>query len=300
MTEEIKIRQTARASSYVVDSGQRAGTGRASARRRTERLRREVTSRNARENLLIEMLPLAKRIALKIREHLPTHVEVDDLISDAYRGLVDSVARFDARKRTKLGTYARHRVRGAILDGLRAADPATRDLRRKNKEIHELYRELEAKVRRPVHDEEMATAAGMTLTQWHRALNEVQSAGFDCGSRVLSAGPTFPRQSTDPELLVDGSDDPFEICYRRQQRKILSRALCRLRQRERQILNLYYRHELTMKQIADRMGVDESRISQLHSTAIARLKTSVNSLLQPRNTEISPSGSRSMVAGAGA
>ena len=78
----------------------------------------------------------------------------------------------------------------------------------------------------------------MNLAQWHRALNEIQSAGLDCGSRVLSAGPTFALQSTDPELLIDGSDNPFDLCYRREQREILDRALSRLRERERQIISL--------------------------------------------------------------
>ena len=210
MTEEIKTRQTTKETRCVVNRGQRASTGGASVRGRTERSRREFNRCTNRQNLLIEMLPLAKRIALKIREYLPAHVDVDDLCANGVVGLVDAVAKFDASKRVKLETYARHRVRGAILDGLRAADPATRELRRKNKRIHKLYRELEAKVGRPVQDEEMAAASGMNLAQWHRALNEIQSVGLDCGSRVLSAGPTFARQSTDPELLIDGSDSPFD------------------------------------------------------------------------------------------
>jgi RNA polymerase sigma factor for flagellar operon FliA len=246
------------------------------------------------------MLPLVKRIALKIRKRLPAHVEVDDLTANGVLGLVDAVAKFDASKRVKLESYARHRVRGAILDGLRAADPATRDLRRKNKRIQKLYREEEFKVGRPVQDEEMAAAAGMNLAQWHRALNEIQTRGLQFGSRVLSAGPTFARQSTDPELLIDGSDNPFDLCYRREQREILDRAISRLPERERQVISLLYRGDLTMKDIARLMHVHESRVSQLHSAAMVRLKATVDSLLNPPKAEISESGTRSMVAGAGA
>jgi len=246
------------------------------------------------------MLPLVKRIALKIRERLPAHVEVDDLTANGVLGLVDAVAKFDASKRVKLESYARHRVRGAILDGLRAADPATRDLRRKNKRIQKLYRLLEVKVGRPVQDDEMAAASGMNLAEWHKALNEIQSVGPDCGSRVLSAGPTLTRQSTDPELLIDGNNSPFDICYRREQREILSRALSRLPERDRQVLSLYYQSELTMKQIAKLMRVDESRISQLHSAAMVRLKAGVDSLLLPPKAEVSEPAARSMAAGAGA
>ena len=90
--------------------------------------------------MLVEMLPLVKRVAFQIREHLPAHVEVDDLLANGVLGLVDAVAKFDTTKRVKLESYARHRVRGGILDGLRSADPASRDLRRKNKKIQKLYR----------------------------------------------------------------------------------------------------------------------------------------------------------------
>lgn len=299
MTEKIKIRQTARASRDVVNSGQRASTGGASVRR-TERSRRELNRFGKRNTALTAMLPLVRRIALKIHEHLPAHVEVDDLYGNGIFGLVDAIAKFDLGKRVKLESYARHRVRGAILDGLRTADPATRDLRRKNNSIQKLYRELEVKFGRPAHDDEMAAASGMNLAKWHRMLNEAHSAGLDSGSRVLSAGPTVRLPSTDPELLIDRSDDPFDLCYRREQREILSRALTHLRTRERQIVSLRYRGGMTMKQIAQIMQVDESRVSQIHSTAIARLKASVSSLMHPPKIETSECATRSMTAGAGA
>jgi RNA polymerase sigma factor for flagellar operon FliA len=122
----------------------------------------------------------------------------------------------------------------------------------------------------------------MNLAQWHRTLNEIQSVGFDSGARPVSAGPTTKRASTEPALLAGKEANPFDLCYRREQHEILRRALSRLRERERQIITLYYEQELTMQQIADRMNIDESRISQLHSAALARLKASVDSLLHPR------------------
>ena len=249
--------------------------------------------------MLIEMLPLVRRVALKIREHLPAHVEVDELSANGVLGLVDAVAKFDASKRVKLESYARHRIRGAILDGLRAADPVTRDTRQKNKRIQKLYRELEANLGRSVQDEEMAAASRMNLAQWHRALTDLQSVGIDCGSRVFSAAPTTTLQSTDTELLIDGRGDPSELCYRREQREILGRALSSLPERERRILCLHSEAELTMKQIALLMHVDESRVSQLHSAAVIRLKARVESLLHP-TSGISKSGIRSMAAGAAA
>ena len=124
---------------------------------------------------------------------------------------------------------------------------------------------------------------GMSLAQWHRTLNEVQTVGFDFGARTLTASPTSMRPSAEPALLADDSANPFELCYRREQREILGRALSRLREREREIIRLYYQQEMTMKQIAGRLNVDESRVSQLHSAALERLKASVNCLLHPRH-----------------
>jgi len=249
--------------------------------------------------LLAEMLPLVQRVAFNIRKHLPAHVEADELAANGVLGLVDAVAKFDPSKGVKLEAYARHRVRGAILDGLRRADTASRDMRRKYKRIQTVYRELESKLRRPVQDEEMAMALGMNLGQWHQSLNEIQNVGIDWGSRILSAGPTLKLQSTDPELLTDDRNDPFDLRYQREQHEILSQAISRLRDRERQIITLLYRHGLTMKQIAARLQVDESRVSQLHSVALGRLKASVDSLLHPRHAQALESRTLSMAAGAG-
>jgi RNA polymerase sigma factor for flagellar operon FliA len=138
----------------------------------------------------------------------------------------------------------------------------------------------------------------MNLTQWHRALNEIQSVGIDGGSRVLSAGPTSMQQPADPELLIDGSENAFDLCYHRENLDILGRALSCLPERERQVISLHS-EGLTMNQIAQLMHVDESRVSQIHSGALVRLKASVNSLLRPRQGGALESGTRSMTAGAG-
>jgi RNA polymerase sigma factor for flagellar operon FliA len=262
--------------------------------------RREARQVAERQRLLVELLPLVKRVAFKMREHLPSHVAVDDLIGNGVLGLVDAVSKFDITKRVKLESYARHRVRGGILDGLRSVDPASRDLRRKNKQIQRLYRELEVKLGRPVTDEEIAAALGLSLPEWHSALNEIQSVGFDFGARTISAGPTTRRVSAEPGLLAGEDADPFDLCYRREQQEILGRALGYLREREREIITLYYRQELTMKQIAERMNIDESRVSQLHSAAVARLKASVSALLHPRPATVKTpvNAPRSMAAGA--
>ena len=183
---------------------------------------REGKAIQDREKLVVGMLPLVKRVALKIRERLPAEVEMDDLVSDGVLGLVDAVAKFNPRKRVKLESYARHRIRGSILDGLRGADPVPRDLRHKQKCLQKLYHELEAKLGRSVKDEEMAAGLGMTVAQWHHELNEIQAcAAADCGARALSAGPTSVPSSAEPAFLAGDESEPFRPCFRREQSDIL-------------------------------------------------------------------------------
>ena len=252
------------------------------------------------EKLLLEMLPLVKRVALKIRKRLPAHVELDDLFSDGVLGLVDAVTKFDASKRVRLETYAQHRIRGSILDGLRSADPASRDLRRRDQRIQKLHHELEVKLGRPVTDEEMAAVQGMNLAQWHRELNDIHSAGLDCSTRSLSAGPSSIQRSVEPAFLAGDDPNPFDLCYRNERLEILDRALSRLQERQRQIVTLYHQQGLTMRQVAVLMRVDESRISQLHAAALVQLKANVDSLLHPSQAETSETGGVSLAAGAGA
>jgi len=259
--------------------------------------RRERNALQNREKLLVDMLALVKRVALKIRKRLPAHMELDDLFSDGILGLVDAVTKFDASQRVSLETYARHRIRGSILDGLRATDPASRDLRRRNQRTQKLDHELEVEMGRSVTDEEMAAAQGMNLAEWHRELNEIQSAGLDCGARTLSAAPTSALASNEPALLAGDDPNPFDLCYRNEQLEILDRAVSRLRERQRRIVTLHHKQGLTMRQVAKLMNVHESRISQLHSAAMVRLKATVDSLLRPGQAETSEAGSLPISAG---
>ncbi len=239
-----------------------------------------------RQRVLVRMLPLVKRMAYQMREHLPAHVDVEDLVGNGTLGLVDAISKFDSRKQVKVESYARHRIRGSILDGLRSLDPVSRDMRKKNRKVEQVYRQLEARLGRPAGDEEIAAALGLSLPQWHNTLREMQGVGVEGWSRAGSAAPTLKHVATEETLATVPEEDPFQLCYRAEQRAILRRALSHLRERDRVIISLYYQEELTMKQIAARLDVDESRISQLHAAALARLKTCVQALLKPQEPAV--------------
>lgn len=258
-------------------------TSSASARRRgtrkVERRRPLVTDRA--EQTILALLPLVRRTASSLKKRLPAHVEMDDLVSLGAIGLLDAVRRFDPRRHVKIESYARYRIRGAILDGLRDWDNASRDLRRKNKRAERAQRELECKLGRPAGDEEMAQALGVSLEKWFRTANELQRVGM---SWLHSGGDGIPPFTWDENALPDTRENPFDLCYRRERKEILNRALTGLPRREKEIISFYYARQMTMKQIGNLLGIDESRVSQLHSAALSRLRAAVQIIqMRPRS-----------------
>jgi RNA polymerase sigma factor for flagellar operon FliA len=240
--------------------------------------------------LVLKLLPLVKRMAQQMRERLPLHVELDDLVSTGTLGLVDAVGKFDSRKDVKLESYARHRIRGAMLDGLRSVDSASRDMRKKEKKAERVYRSLEVRLGRPPSDLEMAEAHGITLMTWYRTVRELQPVGFDWLRPMSSVGVKELKEASGESLPADGRDNQFDQCYHREQRDLLNRAMSRLPGREQQVVQLYYDHDLTMRQIGSRLGIDESRVSQLHSAALARLRSRINDMVRyPRPAFSRPS-----------
>jgi RNA polymerase sigma factor for flagellar operon FliA len=229
--------------------------------------------------IVVALLPLVRRIALQMRERLPLHVETDDLVSTGVLGLVDAVRKFDERKRVKLEQYARHRIRGAILDGLRMLDVASRDMRKKSKKAEQVYCRLEAKLGRAPSDAEMAGGLGVSLGSWYRTVRELRAVGIGWLRPLGSVGTKEVVAVSEESLVAEDQCSQFDACYRREQREVLHRALDRIPERERQVVRLYYQQELTMREIGERLRIDESRVSQLHSTALFRLRKRVKDLL---------------------
>jgi RNA polymerase sigma factor for flagellar operon FliA len=229
--------------------------------------------------LVVKLMPLVKRVALQLRGHLPARVELADLVSDGTVGLIDAVRKFDPVRGVTIESYARYRIRGAILDSLRDQDHASRDLRRRIKKVESTCSELERRLGRPAEDVEVARAMGLSLSRWYQTSAELQRHGYEgTGSRVM---PDTSKRINEDDLPASCEDNPFALCYRREQRDLLSRALRCLTGRERSIIAFYYKDALTMKEIGSRLGIDESRVSQLHSGALLRLRSRVAAMLRP-------------------
>jgi RNA polymerase sigma factor for flagellar operon FliA len=224
------------------------------------------------EDLLREHLPMVRFLALRIRERLPQQVEMEDLISAGIVGLMDALQKFDPNKKVQFRTYAQFRVRGAMLDSLRALDWGPRDLRRKGRAVEEAIRSLSATLGKAPTESEVAKEMGLDLNTYQQLLGEL--SGLELSS--LNATPSEEAGTETMALIPAGpEDDPFLQCQSSEMRRLLAEAIAELPERERLVLTLYYYEELTMREVGATMGVVESRVSQLHSSAMARLRVAL-------------------------
>ncbi|MGH9513881.1 MAG: FliA/WhiG family RNA polymerase sigma factor [Terriglobales bacterium] len=229
-----------------------------------------------RDRLLMQQLPQVRYIARRIHDHLPRHVLLDDLVHAGVLGLIDALQKFDAEKHVQFGSYAKFRIRGAILDSLREMDWSPRDLRRKGRRLDEAYGKLRSELGRTPNEPELAAELGMTLRELQGLLGEID--GLEIGSlRVVS-----PRDGEEKDLCEylasDADETPLILCLRSERKKLLADAMQKLTQKEQQVLVLYYYEELTMKEVGAVLGVGESRVSQIHSVAVVRLRARIGQL----------------------
>jgi RNA polymerase sigma factor FliA len=226
------------------------------------------------EQLMIEHLPVVRFIARRIHERLPQHVPLDDIYSAGVVGLLDAFSRFDPSKRVKFRTYAQFRIRGAILDSLRTLDWSPRDLRPKGRAIERAIQTLMARLRRSPSDFEIAQELDIDLASYQQLLGELK--GLQIGT--LHSEPF--EDSAEDELAclpARPEDDPLFRFLHGELRERLTEAISNLAEQERLVLTLYYYEETTMRDIALILGVVESRISQIHASAILHLRARLSS-----------------------
>ncbi len=215
------------------------------------------------QQMVLEQMPQVKYIARRIHEHLPKHVPFEDLMQAGMVGLIDALNKFDLEKNVKFASYAKFRIRGAILDSLRELDWSPRDLRRKSRQMDTVMQKLQTELGRKASEPEMAKAMGLTLKEFHELTNEIR--GLEISS--LQFEMNEDGQDTDMAQNIPGppDEDPLTLCVAGEQHERLERAVAQLPEREQQVLMLYYQQELTMREVGDLMGVGESRVSQIHS-----------------------------------
>ena len=229
-----------------------------------------------RDALINETLPLIKHIAHRVAIRVPNNVEIRDLINAGVLGLMDAIEKFEPERNVKFKTYAEVRIRGAILDSLRDLDWAPRSLRKKSKDLERMYTDLSQKLGRPATDEEISEALGGNIEDFHALVDQLH--GLTIGSfENLS-------DSEDSENYInyypdDGSNDPYTKFESNELTRLLADAIEELPEKERLVLSLYYYEEFTMKEIGALLGVNESRVSQLHTKATLRLRGKLGKLI---------------------
>ena len=238
----------------------------------------EITTEN-REEVIIRYSPMIKYVANRIAMRLPPHIEVDDLISVGVLGLMDAISKYDSSRGAKFKTYAEFRVRGAILDELRALDWVPRSIRQKASAVEKVVRSLEAKLRRLPEDEEVAKEMDLTLDQFYRTIDETKSVPVFSLEDLGIAKESGEQQSLLDCLAGKADADPQTQIRLIELKEIIAKAIDTLPEKERLMVSLYYYEELTMKEIGAVLDITESRVSQIHSKAVLHLRTKLKSII---------------------
>jgi RNA polymerase sigma factor for flagellar operon FliA len=227
------------------------------------------------ERVLLEHLPIVRFLARRIHERLPQHVDIEDLVSAGVVGLMDAFAKFDPDKKVQFRSYAQFRIRGAILDSLRMLDWSPRELRRKGRAVEEAIRVLTARHGRAPGETEVAAEMGVELGEYQQLLGELK--GLEIGTLHVEHN----ENSGEDELAyVPGrpEEDPLFNCLRGELEERLADAITKLPDRERLVITLYYYEEMTMREIGLALGVVESRVSQVHASAVVHLRAALRDL----------------------
>ena len=238
----------------------------------------EITTEN-REEVIIQYSPMIKYVANRIAMRLPPHIEVDDLISVGVLGLMDAISKYDSSRGAKFKTYAEFRVRGAILDELRSMDWVPRSIRQKASQVDKVVQGLQAKLRRTPEDEEVAQEMGLSLDQFHDTLNETKSIPIFSLEDLGIAKESGDQQSLLDCLAGKADADPQTQVRLVELKEIIAKAIDALPEKERLMVSLYYYEELTMKEIGAVLDITESRVSQIHSKAVYRLRTKLKAII---------------------
>lgn len=221
-----------------------------------------------RDRIVLEHLPLVKAIAVRVHENLPVHVDLDDLVHAGVLGLFDAASKFNPEKQVAFSSYAKHRIKGAILDSLRQLDWASRDLRRRHKQVEAVTRELSAVLQRTPTEAEIAEKLGVDVERWRHMMLDLRSVGLISASARATDHEELPA----PDFPSKPETQPDNMCAKEQMRLVLTTAMKALPERYQKVVMLYYTNEMTMKEIGGVLGINESRVSQIHKSALEKMQ----------------------------
>ncbi|MGA2671871.1 MAG: FliA/WhiG family RNA polymerase sigma factor [Terracidiphilus sp.] len=230
-----------------------------------------------RNELAMRELPQVYYVAARIRERLPKQVDMEDLVQAGVIGLLEACRNYDSSKDAQFSTFAKFRIRGAILDSLRKLDWGSRTLRRRGREITLSVVKLESQLGRQPSEEEIAADMQMRLDELQTTLTQLD------GLHLVEQQTTSSHDHTESYDLIEsapspGGDNPFDLCLEGERKTQLAEAISKMSEREQLILSLYYNEELTMKEVSKVVGIAVSRVSQIHAAAMVKLRASLKHL----------------------
>lgn len=236
----------------------------------------KTKSHEARDKIILEYAPLVKLVAGRLSMYLGYNVEYDDLVGYGIFGLIDAIDKFDAMKEVKFETYASLRIRGAILDQIRKMDWIPRTIRQKQKKIETIIKDIEAAQGTTATDEQIAAALGITNDEYVDWQSQMKVTGVVSLNEFMEQGSEIP---VDPQNNQSRFEGPEEVIEKEELKKILMQALELLTEKEKKVILLYYYEELTLKEISHILEVSESRISQLHTKALQKMKSKMGNYM---------------------
>ncbi|TFG84801.1 MAG: RNA polymerase sigma factor WhiG [Spirochaetales bacterium] len=225
-----------------------------------------------RESFIKQYAPLVKYVAGKVAANMPQSVEFDDLVGFGVFGLIDAIDKFDPEKNVKFKTYAVTRIRGAIFDELRSIDWVPRSVRQKSREIEDAILEVEAKLGRPATDSEIAESMGLTEDEFSKTMLKVSGTSIMSLSDIWYSADESEKITIGDSIESPTSLNPDAIMEREEIKRVIVQSIQDLPDKEKKVLVLYYYEDLTLKEIGKVLEVTESRVSQLHTKAILRLR----------------------------
>ena len=231
------------------------------------------------ERIILEHTALIRYIVNRIAVRLPSHIDLDDLHNTGVIGLMDAIDKYDPNKNCKFKTYAEFRIKGAILDQLRSLDWVPRSIRQKSRRLEQAYSQVEQRLGRSATEHEIAESLGIGLDEFHFLVNQVRGISMVNLDEMRSGSDS--DQPMHGDIFEDvKAENPFASLKTRELRQAVAECISALPEKERLVISLYYYEDLNMKEIGNVLGITESRVCQIHTKAVARLRSKLRNILQ--------------------
>ena len=232
------------------------------------------------EQIVLEHTPLIRYIVNRIAVRLPSHIDLDDLHNTGVIGLMDAIEKYDPEKNCKFKTYAEFRIKGAILDQLRSLDWVPRSVRQKSRRLERAFGEVEQRLGRSASEDEVADSLGLQIEKFHELMNQVRGISLVNLEEIRGTNSDGDRTGTFADVVEDvHSENPFASLKLSEMKQLIAGTIATLPEKERLVISLYYYEDLNMKEIGGILGITESRVCQIHTNAVIRLRGKLKGVL---------------------